>query len=250
MMAALRSPWRMGVPAAASLAVNGLLLLVLLGLGVGRERRADSPSLTIMSLAALKGAEDGADRREPAEAVSEAAPTMPAPSVQQAPTPPAFTPPPVPVLPTLAQSRPLVVRPETPSGGSPSHAPAQATTQPAAAAAGAPPPRGQADGLDADAPAGRSLGYAAKVRSWLYAHKVYPRRARMRHEEGIVRVRFVIDRMGMLVEGAVIGSSGKTSLDEEAAAMMRRASPFPKAPATITSERIEFTAPIEFMLPV
>lgn len=92
--------------------------------------------------------------------------------------------------------------------------------------------------------------YAAKYSSWLYAHKLYPRRARMRREEGVVRVRFVIDRAGLLLEGYVVASSGRASLDEEAAAMMQRASPFPKAPRDIGGERIEFTAPIEFVLPV
>jgi protein TonB len=32
--------------------------------------------------------------------------------------------------------------------------------------------------------------------------------------------------------------------------MMRRASPFPKAPVEVPGERIEFFAPIEFTLPV
>ncbi|WP_139139405.1 energy transducer TonB, partial [Sphingobium phenoxybenzoativorans] len=110
--------------------------------------------------------------------------------------------------------------------------------------------RGAADGLDVSAPPGASRNYAAKVRSWLYAHKIYPRRARMRHEEGRVQVRFVIDRAGVLIEGVIIQGSGNGALDEEAAAMMRRASPFPKAPGDVPGERIEFVAPIEFILPV
>jgi protein TonB len=72
----------------------------------------------------------------------------------------------------------------------------------------------------------------------------------MRHEEGVVKVRFVIDRAGMLIEGRVISSSGRASLDEEAAAMLHRASPYPKAPSDISGDRIEFTAPVEFVLPV
>jgi protein TonB len=106
------------------------------------------------------------------------------------------------------------------------------------------------DGLDVEAPPGTSRAYAARVRSWLFAHKIYPRRARMRREEGIVRVRFIIDRAGVLLEGQIIQSSGRPSLDDEANAMMQRASPYPKAPRDIPGDRIEFTAPIEFMLPV
>jgi protein TonB len=109
--------------------------------------------------------------------------------------------------------------------------------------------KGVADGLDAKAPPGTSRSYAAKVRSWLYAHKVYPRRARMRREEGMVQVRFVLDREGVLLEGAVVRRSGNVVLDDEAEAMLRRSSPYPRAPADLPGERIEFTAPIEFTLP-
>lgn len=72
----------------------------------------------------------------------------------------------------------------------------------------------------------------------------------MRREEGIVRVRFVINRTGTLLEGHIIESSGRASLDDEASAMMQRASPYPKAPLDVPGDRIEFTAPIEFTLPV
>ena len=99
------------------------------------------------------------------------------------------------------------------------------------------------------APSGTSRSYAAKVRSWLYAHKIYPRRARMRREEGRVQVRFVLDRTGMLLEGAVVQGSGNAVLDDEAEAMLRRASPYPRAPVELPGERIEFTAPIIFSLP-
>ena len=103
--------------------------------------------------------------------------------------------------------------------------------------------------MDAKAVMGSSRSYAAKVRSWLYAHKIYPRRARMRREEGVVQVHFVLDRAGVLLEGAVIKPSGNDTLDSEAEAMLRRSSPFPRAPADLPGERIEFTAPIEFTLP-
>ena len=71
----------------------------------------------------------------------------------------------------------------------------------------------------------------------------------MRRQEGRVEVRFVIDRAGSLLEGVIIRGSGHDVLDEEAAAMMRRASPFPRAPNEVPGERIEFSAPIDFILP-
>ncbi|WP_336970588.1 energy transducer TonB [Sphingobium aromaticiconvertens] len=244
-MAGGRHSFRIGLPAVASLLVNALLIAALLNLGMGRKvERADEPSLTVMSLAVLKGAEEGA---EEAKAAVQQPPAPPAQAAQDAPPAPTV-PVRVPVPVALPFTAPRL------QATAPVQQAATANIPSAAVAVSAPPAppvrRGTADGLDVNAPAGTSHSYAARVRSWLYAHKLYPRRARMRREEGVVRVRFVIDRAGLLLEGNVIASSGRTSLDEEAAAMMQRASPFPKAPRDIGGERIEFTAPIEFILPV
>ncbi|HEX7858416.1 MAG TPA: energy transducer TonB [Sphingobium sp.] len=251
----------LSIPAMASLAVNGLLVAVLLTLGAGRQERwTDSPALTVLSLAALKGSEQGEEQAPTAE------PQAPAPSQPQsppelppvAPQAPAVALPPVPPLPSPL-ARPANPSPPVAAVTTPVAAQSPASSlpsSPAAATQGSsrqpatPQRRGVADGLDADAPAGKSLAYAAKIRSWLYAHKIYPRRARMQHEEGIVRVRFILDRTGTLIEGMIVTASGKVSLDEEAIAMMRRASPYPRAPETVPGERLEFVAPIEFMLPV
>jgi protein TonB len=238
----MRSPFRIGGPTAASLLVNGLLIAALLNLGVGRQqRRVEAPSLTVISLAPLKGAEDG---DEEAKAATQNQPSPPNETSPPRPDQPPTVPPPAPVAITPAPSA-------QPSAAS-SPAPPAAAAVPSL---GQQPPtpaarRGAADALDADAPTGTSRAYAARVRSWLYAHKVYPKKAKMRREEGIVRVRFIIDRTGTLIEGHVIGSSGRASLDEEADAMMQRASPYPKAPRDVPGDRIEFTAPIEFTLPV
>jgi protein TonB len=254
-MAAAAIPFRIGGPAAASLLVNALLLAGLLSLGIGQAaRRTETSALTVMSLAALKGAEDGEDEPDAAAQASEPAKAAATPAANAPvqtplpPTPPTFHPTPV-AIPTLPSMQAAPAKPaEAPATQS-----AAASSQQAAQAAPAPAPpvrRGTADGLDAKAPAGKSNSYAAKVRSWLYAHKIYPKRARMRREEGQVRVRFVIDRAGMLIEGVIVDRSGNDSLDEEATAMMRRASPYPKAPPEIPGDRIEFVVPIEFTLPV
>lgn len=253
---------RPGMPAVASLLVNGLLLALLLTMGAVRQERVlDRHPLNVLSLAALKGSEAGEESAATAEPADTSPPPSHAVKPPAPPTPPvppaAMAPPqPLPSLP-LQMARPAAVRPSVavPASSSPAVASAAAPASVASAALssrqGAPPPRrGTAEGLDTDAPAGKSMAYAARVRTWLYAHKLYPRRALMRKEEGVVRVRFIIDRAGVLLEGLVIGSSGKASLDEEAQAMMHRASPFPSAPAAILGERIEFTAPIEFVLPV
>lgn len=235
-------PWRMSGPAAASLLVNALLIAAMLNLGMGRrENVATSASLTVLSLAVVQGAEDGSDRPDatpplPVEAVAPMIPVLVTQPVVQPVILPVFSPSPV---------QAAAIIPET----APSTANVPAPAPPASAPAPAAIRRGSADGLDVNAPPGTSRSYAAKIRSWLYAHKIYPRRARMRREEGLVRVRFVIDRAGLLVEGMIVDGSGVGSLDEEAMAMMRRASPYPMAPADLPGERIEFVVPIEFALP-
>ena len=231
--------------------VNMLLLAALLNLGMGHvSRRTESPALTVLSLALLKGVEQGQDEGD-----------MPPPTRADTPPPPAE---PLPVSQpsmTTAVTPQIVMDQSSSSTIVPVHStapvasPAMSALLPAqlevaaTSAAAAPPRRGAADGLNVKAPPGSSRSYAAKVRSWLYAHKIYPRRARMRREEGRVQVRFILDRAGTLLEGAVIQGSGNAALDEEARAMLRRASPYPRAPAELAGERIEFTAPIEFILP-
>lgn len=252
----MRRPFRIGMPAAASLLVNALLIAALLNLGMGRQaRRAEGPSLTVMSLALLKGVEDGAENAEssaPSPAEKRPDPAPPQPEAVQAAAP--LPPPPI-IIPSALQM-PASQQVARPSPAAPAPAATRSAASAAAASAAAAPAasapaarRGVADGLDANAPAGNSRSYAAKVRSWLYAHKVYPKHARMRREEGMVRIHFVLDRAGILLEGHIVGSSGHASLDQEAMAMMQRASPYPRAPGDIPGERIEFTAPVEFTLP-
>ena len=247
-------PFRIGGPAAASLLVNGLLIAALLNLGMGHvSRRAETAALTVLSLALPKGVEQGKKAADMAAASVPAAtpPPPPAPTpISAAAAVAEVRPPIVPVPSRIHSSSPLQPAVSTPDAAMAAPQPSRPATADASAPAIASPARhGAADGLDVRAPAGTSRSYAAKIRSWLYAHKIYPRRARMRREEGQVQVRFVLNRAGMLLEGAIIRGSGNEVLDEEAEAMLRRAAPYPPAPAELSGERIEFTAPILFTLP-
>lgn len=254
-MAQATHPFRTGGPAAASLLVNGLLIAALLNLGMGHgSRRSESPALTVLSLAQLKGVEQGEEDAETATPSTPAAvqppttkqpPALP-PTALQPPAVTTVTPPVMAVPSRLSLSVPV---PVAAPAANPAAAPSPPAPQATAATAAPLPRHGAADGLDVKAPPGTSRSYAAKVRSWLYAHKIYPRRARMRRDEGRVQVRFVINRTGMLLEGAIVQGSGNSVLDDEAEAMLRRASPYPPAPAELPGERIEFTAPIIFTLP-
>lgn len=139
--------------------------------------------------------------------------------------------------------------PQQPAPPAPRLAAAQVEAAPTPAQAPTPAVRqGVARGMDVNAPHGSGKDYSSKLRSWLEAHKTYPRRARMRHEEGVVQVRFVIDREGHVLDGAILRTSGFQSLDAEVLAMLARADPFPPAPHHMAGERIEIAAPVEFFL--
>ncbi len=176
----------------------------------------------------------------------------PAPTSAQAPSSPPREP-----APTTSASVPALPQPrEAPAASSSAAAPpAPSPAPPQVAAASGPPAQaapaqrqGTRDGLDIDARNGVSTDYASRLRAWLEAHKTYPKRARMRREEGIVHVHFAVDRQGRLLGGDVVRSSGYASLDAEAMAMLDRSNPFPGAPHSVRGERIEVSTPVEFFL--
>lgn len=164
-------------------------------------------------------------------------PREPAPATTQQPSP---QPAPVP-----AQAAPS---PTPASPPAPAAAPVQAAAAASAAAVSPPQRHGTREGLDIDARNGTSNDYASRLRAWLEAHKTYPKRARMRHEEGVVHLQFAVDRQGRLLAGDVTKSSGHASLDAEAMAMLDRSNPFPGAPHGVRGDRIEISTPVEFYL--
>ncbi len=122
----------------------------------------------------------------------------------------------------------------------------------ATAAAPASPP----DAMPAPAPA-RPLTargkraqsqYLRELMSWLARHRVYPVEAKKRKLEGVVQVRFAIDRDGHLLSATVHRSAGADLLDQAALDVLRRADPMPKFPKALDRDRLRVTLPIDFSL--
>lgn len=92
---------------------------------------------------------------------------------------------------------------------------------------------------------------ATRYRELLLAHigryRQYPPEARRDRVEGTVWVRFVLDRNGRVVRAWIETSSGRSLLDQEAVAAIRRAEPLPPIPNGFP-DRIDITLPIEFDL--
>lgn len=142
----------------------------------------------------------------------------------------------------------------------PSEAPAEPEPESAEAsapsAAGAGGQAGSGDTADAGSATSTAGGgapeassdYMARLRARLEKHKRYPRRARLRRQEGTAMLSVVIDREGRVVEYSIRQSSGHRILDEEVAAMIKRAQPLPAFPEDLPRARLELVVPVQFSL--
>lgn len=78
-------------------------------------------------------------------------------------------------------------------------------------------------------------------------HKIYPRVAQQRRQQGRAMIRLVVDRMGRVIESSLTQSSGYPILDREVADLIARVSPLPP-PRHTSADRVELILPIDFML--
>jgi len=90
--------------------------------------------------------------------------------------------------------------------------------------------------------------YITKLRYWLEKHKTYPRRAKRRHQEGVVVLTFTVNRDGRVSNYRIKQKSGYKALDQETLAMLERAQPLPKFPAEMKQDKLHLTLPIQFAL--
>lgn len=118
-------------------------------------------------------------------------------------------------------------------------APAQQVPPPAAAPPPPPKPAG-------DPPSEKPVDWQSRVLARLNAVKAYPSSARARRQQGVVLIRFTLDRTGAVLAVALAQTSGFALLDREALALPKRAVPLPKPPEDVKGERIELVVPVEF----
>jgi protein TonB len=84
------------------------------------------------------------------------------------------------------------------------------------------------------------------IRRLIERNKSYPPAAQARGETGMVQFAFSIDRQGRVLASQVVVSSGHAALDQESLATVRRAQPFPPAPADMPGGKFDFTMPMKF----
>lgn len=95
---------------------------------------------------------------------------------------------------------------------------------------------------------GAYVDYKQLIMSWLQQHKAYPRRAKLRRQEGEAFVFIAIDSNGKLLDYRLDKSSGHRLLDEEVTAMLERAQPLPAAQSGTDIARYEFRFRVDFWL--
>jgi periplasmic protein TonB len=92
------------------------------------------------------------------------------------------------------------------------------------------------------------ISWQAQLLAWLEKYKRYPRVAQEQRQQGVVYLRFAIDRRGKVLSSQINRSSGFELLDDEVLALIQRAQPLPSPPAEITGDRIELEVPVAFSL--
>ena len=90
--------------------------------------------------------------------------------------------------------------------------------------------------------------YFAALRAWLDRHKDYPRLAQRRGEEGTVLLRFTVNRYGMVLDHAIVQSSGHVALDNSVEHLIRRAQPLPWIPPEMGVDWLQVIIPVQFRL--
>lgn len=253
----MRTPWHVRAWATgASLAINGALALGVMQMAPTMATVAQDETAMLISL----GDPSLTDVDNAASPDAKPAPE-PEQEPEKAPAPPSPIEPPVktritPPAPDAWLSAPAPPRPPAPSSAASETEARSASAAPAATAAAAKamtataakPPAGSDKAESVQAHAGSSNGYIARVRALLESKKAYPKAARMRKQQGVARVVFVIDRSGHVLDCRLAGPTGHPLLDQEALAMVARSDPFPAPPHTIKGDRIELDAPVEFSL--
>ena len=85
--------------------------------------------------------------------------------------------------------------------------------------------------------------WRARIVAHLQRNKRFPAGVQ---SAGTASVRFTIDRNGRVLSSGLLGSSGVSTLDAEAVAMIGRSNPFPPAPTDIRGGPFSFSVPVRF----
>lgn len=188
----------------------------------------------------------------PATAPVPAAAAAPAPQAQVQPAAPSLIAPPLDVPPVnapLPREVVAVAPPKAqPAAPQPLAAPAPlpAAAAPAVRAVAAGPVT--APGSDDPRAKKQEMDYFAQVSAHLNRRKTYPAEAKKAGQQGVVTVRFTVDRLGGVSAVALKRGSGHDVLDQTTLDLVRRVAPYPRIPASLHRESVTLALPIDYSL--
>jgi protein TonB len=107
---------------------------------------------------------------------------------------------------------------------------------------------GKANAVTSGAQAAAQQSYFSMLAALLAKHKQYPIASRRRGEEGIVKLFFIVDREGKVLDFRITESSGSKRLDDAVIKMLKKADPLPAFPADMLQQQLEINVPIAFQL--
>jgi protein TonB len=90
--------------------------------------------------------------------------------------------------------------------------------------------------------------YFSLVSAHLNRRKTYPVEARQARQQGVVTVRFTVDRNGGVSVTSIKRSSGHDVLDQATLALLQRVAPLPRMPATMQRDSVTLSLPIDYTL--
>jgi protein TonB len=169
----------------------------------------------------------------------------PAPRTQAEPKPnvepkhqAASLPPKIDLVSPTVKAAPIATPPAAPTKTEPQAAPQTKVEAPPKTLPAPPAPQPASNAPDSWE--GRVLARIAKFRR-------YPGSARQAYEQGVVYVRFRMDREGHVLTASVVRGSEYPDLDQAALDTVRRADPLPSIPQD-RPEELELAVPIEFYI--
>ena len=228
-----------------------LSLLLVLGLHVGvaawslywQPQAAPVPLPPPAMLIELPPAPPAPAAPPPPEPVQAPEPP-PQPKVIEAPKPKLALPPP-----PKPRPKPPKPQPERKPEPKPAVEP-QANAQPSAAPAARSEPAAQpSPQAGSPAPSKALPSWQSRLLAHLNRYKRYPEDARRRGQQGVVKLRFVVDGQGQVLSFELVGKSGSGSLDRATLQMIRRAQPLPPPPAELLQNgSLEVVAPFVYSL--
>lgn len=142
---------------------------------------------------------------------------------------------------------PAPLTPARQSAPSPTPTPALASNVPTPALAGTAATTTPTPGSDPRAKRAEA-DYFSLVSAHLNRRKVYPTEAKKARQQGVVTVRFTVDRAGNVSNISIRRTSGHDILDAATLALVQRVAPLPKMPASMQRDSVTLALPIDYSL--